>query len=349
MGLNQLVHLFDVKNTPSVILVGPYEHHSNLLPWRESGAQVVEIAEAREGGVDLAHLETTLQSLPKGLQIIGAFSAASNVTGVCTDPAPVTRLIKAHGGKVVWDYAGGGPYLPISMSPEGVDIDAMVCSPHKFLGGPSASGVLILRRDAVQTATPSRPGGGTVVFVNENTHDYVTRLEQREEGGTPNVIGDIRAALAMIVKDVVGSDTIAHRNQKLSIRVLEHWSNVPGLELLAAEKTNRLPIFSFVPRSKNGKRIDYKDFTRALSDHYGIQARGGCSCAGPYVHRLLEISDRESAELRADLLIGDDTDKPGFVRLNMSYMMDEATVAYILASIPALISAYGSENRVAAA
>lgn len=348
-GLNQLVHLFDVKNTPSVILVGPYEHHSNLLPWRESGAQVTEIKEAPGGGVDLPHLNAVLQSIPSGKQIIGAFSAASNVTGVCTDPAPVSRLIKEFGGKVVWDYAGGGPYLPMSMTPNGVEIDALVCSPHKFIGGPGASGVLIVRRDAVETLAPSRPGGGTVVFVNEATHDYVTRLEQREEGGTPNVIGDIRATLAMIVKDVVGEDYISQRNHKLSEHVFDTWANVPGLHLLAAPNRDRLPIFSFVPMTENGTRIDYKDFTRALSDHYGIQARGGCSCAGPYVHHLLEISEEASAELRAELLAGDDTGKPGFVRLNFSYLMDDATVAYILTAIPSLISAYSAKGTVAAA
>ncbi|WP_370228599.1 aminotransferase class V-fold PLP-dependent enzyme [Cognatishimia sp.] len=348
-GLNQLVHLFDVKSKPSVVLVGPYEHHSNLLPWRESGATVIEINEAPDGGVDLADLQATLRNIPRDVQIIGAFSAASNVTGVCTDPTPVTQAIKEAGGKVVWDYAGGGPYLPMSMAPGGVAIDAMVCSPHKFLGGPGGSGVLIVRRDAVQTQSPSRPGGGTVVFVNETTHDYVARLEQREEGGTPNVIGDIRAALAMIVKDVVGNDAIAQRNQELSERVFQAWSNVPGLHLLAPENQTRLPIFSFVPTDAEGVRFDYKDFTRALSDHYGIQARGGCSCAGPYVHRLLSISDETSAELRADLLAGDDKDKPGFVRLNFSYMMDEETVTYVLEAIPALISAYRAKNTVAAA
>lgn len=348
-GLNQLVHLFDLKNTPSVILVGPYEHHSNLLPWRESGATVVEIQEAHGGGVDISHLKATLRSIPKETQIIGAFSAASNVTGVCTNPAPVSRAIKEFGGKVVWDYAGGGPYLPISMSPDGVDVDAIVCSPHKFIGGPGASGVLIIRRDAVMTQAPSRPGGGTVVFVNETTHDYVARLEQREEGGTPNVIGDIRAALAMIVKDVIGEGNIAKRNQELSSRAFDAWSNHPNLRLLAPDHTSRLPIFSFVPLDNDGQRIDYKDFTRALSDHYGIQARGGCSCAGPYVHQLLDIDDETSANLRADLLAGDDTGKPGFVRLNLSYLMDEATVLYILAAIPALVSAYNAKTPVAAA
>ena len=348
-GLNQLVHLFDIKNTPSVVLVGPYEHHSNLLPWRESGAKVIEIAEAKEGGVDLNNLKEVLEAQAEGVQIIGAFSAASNVTGVCTDPAPVSELIKSFGGKVIWDYAGGGPYLPMSMKPGGVEIDALVFSPHKFIGGPGASGVLILRRDAIRTTQPSRPGGGTVVFVNAEQHDYVARLEQREEGGTPNVIGDIRAALAVIVKDVVGQEYITKRNQELSARAFAAWQNVEGLRLLAPNNQQRLPIFSFVPLMPNGQRIDYKKFTTALSEQYGIQARGGCSCAGPYVHDLLSIGEDESAFLRGELLAGRDDDKPGFVRLNFSYLMADETVAYILEAIRALISAYGKSDAVAAA
>lgn len=346
-GLNQLVHLFDIARKPTVILVGPYEHHSNILPWRETGAPVVEIREAQGGGVDMDHLSAALHAVPESAQIIAAFSAASNVTGICTDPAPVTRMVKAHGGKIVWDYAGGGPYLPMSMSVEGAEIDALVFSPHKFIGGPGASGVLILRRDAVATHRPSRPGGGTVVFVNAKEHDYVARLEQREEGGTPNVNGDIRAALAVIIKDVIGAEWIAARNQELTNRVFHAWANHPGLRLLAPSNDARLPIFSFAPTTPSGERIDYKAFTRALSDRYGIQARGGCSCAGPYVHSLLNIQDRESADLRAELLAGNDEGKPGFVRLNFSYLMDEAAISAILTAVPELIDAYAAERPIA--
>lgn len=348
-GLNQLVHLFDIKNKPSVILVGPYEHHSNILPWRETGAPVIEIREADGGGVDLDHLNATLKAAPKGTQIIAAFSAASNVTGICTDPAPITRMVKDHGGKIVWDYAGGGPYLPMHMTVDDAEIDAIVFSPHKFIGGPGASGVLILRRDAVETDLPSRPGGGTVVFVNATEHDYVARLEQREEGGTPNVVGDIRAALAVIVKDVIGINWIANRNQELTMRGFKAWSDHPGLRLLAPHNQNRLPIFSFAPIDASGARIDYKAFTRALSDRYGIQARGGCSCAGPYVHSLLDIQEDQSANLRTELLAGNDQGKPGFVRLNLSYLMSDDAVNTILTAVPELIDAYATEKRIAPA
>ncbi len=336
-ALNQLVHLFGIgaalaRGEKVRVIVGPYEHHSNLLPWRESGAEVVEIAEAAEGGPDMAALERALSD-PADLTI-AAFSAASNVTGVCTDVARLTALVKAHGGKMVWDYAGGGPYLPIAIG----RADAIALSPHKFIGGPGASGVLILRRDAVETTRPSRPGGGTVTFVNAYRHDYHTRLEEREEGGTPNVIGDIRAALAMIVKEAIGQEHITERNRALTARAFDAWRDVPGIDILAPERTERLPFLSFVPRAADGKPMDHRAFTRALSERFGIQARGGCACAGPYVHRLLQIGDAQSDALRAEILAGDERHKPGFVRLNLSVLMEDETVEAILEAVAALVS-----------
>ncbi|WP_372884640.1 aminotransferase class V-fold PLP-dependent enzyme [Shimia sp.] len=342
-ALNQLVHLVGLRDAVArgeraFVLMGPYEHHSNILPWRESGAEVIEIGEAEAGGPDLGQLRQALiRCAGRGLTV-AAFSAASNVTGICSDVAAVTRLVKAQGAVMIWDYAGGGPYLPIDMTlPCGTGIDAVALSPHKFLGGPGSSGVLLLRRDAVRATTPSRPGGGTVAFVNGTRHDYVDSVEQREEGGTPNVIGDIRAALALIVKDVIGQERITARNAELSARAFAAWQGCPGLELLAPRHRARLPILSFVPRDASGRRIDYRAFTRALSDRFGIQARGGCSCAGPYVHRLLGIDDAWSEEIRAGILAGDSGAKPGFVRLNLSPLMEDSTVDYILSSVRALL------------
>ena len=343
-GLNQLVHLLGLRDAvvagqKAFVLHGPYEHHSNLLPWRESGAEVIEIAEAETGGVDLDHLGRELTRLSGQGLVICAFSAAANVTGVLTEVAPATQLANQHGARIVWDYAGGGPYLPMSMALDnGAQIDAIVTSPHKFIGGPAASGLLILRRDAVATTTPARPGGGTVAFVNAKSHDYVTRIEQREEGGTPNIIGDIRAALAMIVKDVIGQDFITVRKAELTQRAMTAWADNPNVDLLAPTRSNRLPILSFVPRDDAGQRLDYEAYTRGLSDHFGIQARGGCSCAGPYVHRLMAIGEAWSNQIRADILSGDTKSKPGFVRLNFSVLMDDETVDFILKSIPDLAS-----------
>lgn len=335
-GLNQVAHMLDV-GAGDTVLVGPYEHHSNLLPWRESGAHVIELPEAKTAGPDMNALQSALIQHSAHGRVIVAISAAANVTGVCPDVVAVTKMAKDHGALIVWDYAGGGPYLPMSMTPApGVEIDALVFSGHKFIGGPGASGVLIVRRDVARASVPYRPGGGTVAFVNAHHHDYVARLEQREEGGTPNVVGDIRVALVLLVKNVIGQAVITARNAELASRAFAAWGTLPNVQMLAADHPERLPILSFVPRTAQGARIDHNDFTRELSDRYGIQARGGCSCAGPYVHNLLAIGDAQSATIRDDILHSDGTSKPGFVRLNLSVLMSDETVDFILSSVAEL-------------
>lgn len=340
-GLNRLVHLLGVSEGVAAgkrvrILIGPYEHHSNILPWRESGAEVIEIAEGADGsGPDLAELEAALRQ-PADL-VVCAFSAASNVTGIVTDVAAVTRLAKAAGARIVWDYAGAGPYLPIAMSPGAdADIDATVVSPHKFIGGPGASGVLILRRDAAIADKPTWPGGGTVKFVSPAGHDYSDSLEAREEAGTPDVVGDVRAALAFLVKDAIGHTVMQARNGILTRRALAAWCNVKHLELLGPPDPKRLPIFAFRVRDGRGGYVHQQLVTRMLSDRYGIQARGGCACAGPYVHRLLGIDADQSLHLRAALLAGQEMLKPGFIRLNFSVLLPDEDVAFILDAVAEL-------------
>ncbi len=333
-GLNRLVSLLGIEQADQpVVLIGPYEHHSNILPWRESKARVIEIPEAPEGGLDLDALKEALVANQDADLLIGSFSAASNVTGIITDPDPVTRLMKAHGALSVWDYAGGGPYLPMDMGPADARKDAIVVSPHKFPGGPGASGVLIVNSHAVQRTCPSWPGGGTVSFVSPWRHDYSEDLATREEAGTPNVIGDIRAALAFIVKDVVGAEEIAKREALYNQMALDGWRGNPNLTLLGVDNSHRLPIFSFLVRDNSGQPVHQQLFTRMLSDVYGIQARGGCACAGPYAHRLLGIDRATSEVLHAELSAGKEMKKPGWVRLNFSYLMTEETVQFIIDSV----------------
>ena len=338
-GINRLVHLFGldaaVRNGEyPAVLIGPYEHHSNILPWRESGAEVIEIPEAAEGGPDRAVLAAELDRVIGRKPVIGAFSAASNVTGILSDVEGVTRQLKAVGAKVVWDYAGGGPYLPIRMTPApDAAIDAIVTSPHKFVGGPGASGVLLIRHDAVMTGTPTFPGGGTVRFVSPEGHDYSKNIEAREESGTPNVIGDLRAALAFIVKDAIGQRFINARNAELHDRAMASWKGHGRIEIHGKSDCPRLPIFSFRIRDGKGGYIHQQLATRMLSDRYGIQARGGCACAGPYVHRLLGIDDAASQGLRDAVLSGQEILKPGFVRLNFSYLSTDAEAERIIAAV----------------
>ncbi len=337
-GINRLVKLFGVTEAVAAgkrvrVVIGPYEHHSNILPWRESGAEIVEIAEAPTGGPDLSLLSHALEKDAADLTVC-TLSAASNITGITSDVAAITAMVKAAGAKMIWDYAGAGPYVPISMSP-GVDaeIDAIVVSPHKFIGGPGASGMLILRRDAVSTKKPSWPGGGTVKFVSPQTHDYSDSLEAREEAGTPNVVGDIRAALAFIVKDAIGAEVMAKRNRELAERAFDAWKDIPQIEILGLSEPERLPIFSFRVKNGKGGYVHQQLVTRMLSDRFGIQARGGCACAGPYVHRLLSIDEEQSEAIRQAILSGDEISKPGFIRLNFSVLLSEEKVQFILDAV----------------
>ncbi|WP_336801896.1 aminotransferase class V-fold PLP-dependent enzyme [Kaistia sp. MMO-174] len=341
-GINRLVSLFGVaeaarRGEAPLVLVGPYEHHSNILPWRESGAEVIEIAEAPAGGPDLAELEAALARTGDRRLRIGAFSAASNVTGILTDTDAVTAILKRHGALAVWDYAGGGPYLAMRMAPAaGLEKDAIVLSPHKFVGGPGASGILVVRKSAVERQAPSWPGGGTVSFVSPWRHDYVQDLSAREEAGTPNVIGDIRAALAFLVKDAIGQDFIDRRHRELNARALAVWERNPGLQLLGVDKAQRLPIFSMRVGDGKGGFVHHQLFTRMLSDGFGIQARGGCACAGPYAHRLLGIDEDASDAIRAGIAAGREIEKPGWVRLNFSFLLDDAKADFIIRSVDAL-------------
>ncbi|HHB81233.1 MAG TPA: aminotransferase class V-fold PLP-dependent enzyme [Aliiroseovarius sp.] len=341
-GLNKLVSLLGVNEAARpVVFVGPYEHHSNLLPWRESKAEVVEIPEAAGGGPDLAALRSALDTHRDADLKIGAFSAASNVTGIVTDPAPVIALLHAAGALSVWDYAGGGPYLPIDAR----DMDAIAVSPHKFAGGPGASGVLVVRKGAVRLGRPSQPGGGTVAFVSPWRHDYLDDLVAREEAGTPNIIGDIRAGLAFLVKEAAGGATIHAREEAWRDMAEGAWKVHDRLTILGLGKAPRLPFFSLVVRDKSGAPVPPALFTTMLSDLYGIQSRGGCACAGPYGHRLLGIDRARSEAIHGEIMRGDLIHKPGWVRLNFSYLMDAATVRYIIDSVAALAAAVDSHAQ----
>ena len=339
-GLNRLVPLFGVAEAVQsgrgcTVLVGPYEHHSNILPWRESGAAVIEIDERPEGGPDMAQLEAALRAVPAGALKIGAFSAMSNVTGIVSDVEAITRLLKAHGALSVWDYAGGGPYLPIDMGAHGgAPKDAVVLSTHKFVGGPGASGVLIVRKSVVTRQTPVLPGGGTVRFVSPWRQDYLTDLVSREESGTPDVIGDIRAGLAFLVKAAIGTDFMATRHEVLRQCALNVWTANRGIEIIGNPLArHQLPVFSLRLRDGNGGLVPQQIVTRALSDKFGIQARGGCSCAGPYAHRLLNIGQAQSEAMRDAILAGDETLKPGWTRLNLSALSDNAKADFIIAAV----------------
>lgn len=319
-----------------VVFVGPYEHHSNELPWRESIADVVEIELDPSGHVDLGSLRNALIAYADRPVRIGSFSAASNVTGVLTDTTSICRLLREHGALSVWDYAAAGPYVPITMA----DKDAIFLSPHKFVGGPQTPGVLVVNRHVMKNRVPVVPGGGTVEFVDPTGHRYLDDPVAREEGGTPAIVESIRAGLAFSVKQAVGTDLIGVRERQLWERVRTRWGAEDGIDILGSLEADRLPIVSFQVR--HGDVPLHHNFVAALlNDLFGIQARSGCSCAGPYGHRLLGIDDARSREFRGEIVQGWEGIKPGWTRVNLAYFLSDTTTDYLLEAV-ALISRYGA-------
>lgn len=339
-GLNRIARLLRIEEMVAAgrrirVLIGPYEHHSNILPWRESGAQMMVVPECAGGGLDMNALTAMLEESSDADLIVGSFSAASNVTGILTDTDAVTRLLKQYGALAIWDYAGGGPYLPMDMSPApDCQKDAIVFSPHKFPGGPGSTGIAVIRDTIVQRETPTAPGGGTVSFVSPWRHSYSGRVEAREEGGTPNVVGDIRAALVMLIKDALGCDQILARDAALRARAVNRLQEHPRIRLLGQfDNVKALPIFSFQVLGANGALVHQQLFTRMLSDVFGVQVRGGCACAGPYAHALLGLGEQQSEALFSALSQGREIEKPGWVRLNLSYLHSDAQADRIIDSV----------------
>jgi selenocysteine lyase/cysteine desulfurase len=338
----QLIRQIPAAQRP-VVFVGPYEHHSNELPWRESIAEVVVIGEDADGHIDLADLERQLNRFAGRPLLIGSFSAASNVTGILTDTSAVAALLHAHGALSFWDYAAAGPYVPIRVAASrpgaGDHKDAVFLSPHKFPGGPQTPGVLVVRRDLVRNQVPTVPGGGTVAFVDPVGHRYLDDPVAREEGGTPAIVESIRAGLVFALKEAVGTGTIAAREEHLWRHVLRRWADIPAIEVLGNHRSRRLSIISF--RIRHGTEYLHHNFVVALlNDLFGIQARGGCSCAGPYGHRLLAIGAARSHALRDEVGHGCDGVKPGWARVNLNYFISPATADYIAAAVE-LIAADG--------
>ncbi len=322
-----------------VVFVGPFEHHSNELPWRESIADVVVIGEDADGHIDLADLAASLSRYSDRPLRIGSFSAASNVTGILTDTRRVAALLHSHGALSFWDYAAAGPYVPISMAEtaqgRGDHKDAIFLSPHKFVGGPQTPGVLVVQRDLVRNRIPTVPGGGTVAFVDPIGHRYLDDPVAREEGGTPAIIESIRAGLVFGLKQAVGTDLIQAREKDFVGRALERWQRNPRLEILGNPHARRLSIISF--RIRVGPRYLHHNFVVALlNDLFGIQARGGCSCAAPYGHRLLAIDADHSQALRDEIGQGCEGIKPGWVRVGFNYFISDTVCDYLIDAVDLL-------------
>jgi selenocysteine lyase/cysteine desulfurase len=334
-----------------VVFIGPYEHHSNELPWRESIADVVTIHEDADGRIDLGHLADELRAHAHRPLRIGSFSAASNVTGIKSDARGISTLLHEHGALAFWDYGAAAPYVDLDVAPNRADDtgdmtsahldykDALFISPHKFIGGPGTPGLLVVRRELLTNSVPVVPGGGTVAYVNADDHRYLDDPEQREEGGTPAIIESIRAGLVFGLKDAVGAETIRRTEEDFIERALARWAAAPGLEVLGSHELPRLSIVSFVVRH-DSRYLHHNYVVALLNDLFGIQSRGGCSCAGPYGHRLLGIDIETSHEFEREITRGCEGIKPGWVRVNFNYFIDETVFDYLLSAVE-LIAADG--------
>mgnify|MGYP002681691746 FL=1 len=324
-----------------VVFVGPFEHHSNELPWRESIADVVTIQEDADGHIDLAQLEAELVRFTDRPVKIGSFSAASNVTGILSNSCAIADLLHRHGALSMWDFAAAAPYVDIDMYPRCAEHplaykDAVVLSPHKFVGGPGTPGVLVIRRELLKNRVPDVVGGGTVAYVNPTEHRFLDDPVHREEGGTPAIIESIRAGLVFQLKQAVGVATIKQHEESYWHRAVEAWSANPALQVLGNTTCDRLSILSFVVRRPGGRYLHHNFVVALLSDLFGIQSRGGCSCAGPYGHRLLGIDIERSHEFEHEITHGCEGIKPGWTRVSFNYFFSETVFHYLVDAVDLL-------------
>jgi selenocysteine lyase/cysteine desulfurase len=328
-----------------VVFIGPFEHHSNELPWRESIADVVVIPEDADGHIDAARLEAELRRYADRPLRIGSFSAASNVTGIITDTHAISDLLHRYGALSFWDFAAAAPYVDIEMygrcttHPRAYK-DAVFLSPHKFVGGPGTPGVLVVRRDLLRNRVPTVPGGGTVDYVNPYEHHYIADPAHREEGGTPGIVESIRAGLVFGLKQAVGTDVIRAHEEQFLRRAVDQWQRNENMQILGNVNADRLSILSFVVKRPRGLYLHHNFVVALLHDLFGIQSRGGCSCAGPYGHRLLGIDLDRSHRFEQEIVAGCEGIKPGWVRVSFNYFISEATFSYIVDAVD-LVASHG--------
>ncbi len=303
------------ENERPVVFVSHMEHHSNQTSWEETIADVVIVPPAPGGGMDLRTLERLLDLYKDRPLKIGAFTACSNVTGIRTPYSKLARIMHQHGGICVIDFAASAPYEDMNMHPDDPEerLDGLFFSTHKFLGGPGASGVGIFNSQLYHNRVPDEPGGGTVDWTNPwGVHLYKKDIETREDSGTPGILQGIRAALAIKLKEKMGTDQMAKREKELLDIVLPNLKQMKSIRVLDGDVWDRLGMVSFISED-----IHYNLIVKLLNDRFGYQVRGGCSCAGTYAHYLLHINQEESEHIEAQLEKDDQSEKPGWVRFSI--------------------------------
>ena len=321
-----------------LVVVTHMEHHSNQTTWEECAVHVEIIRRLPCGQPDLEHLDEILRSNAQRKLKIGAFSGCSNVTGIVTPYHKMAAIMHAHGGLCFVDFAASAPYAKIDMHPldPAEKLYEIYFSPHKFLGGPGASGVLIFDSGLYQLKVPDQPGGGTVAWTNPwGGHRFVDSIEAREDGGTPGFLQTIRAALAIRLKEAMGIDKIHAREQELREVFLNELLQHPQIRLLEPQCRERLCIFSFYSMEKH-----YNLIVKLLDDRFGIQVRGGCSCAGTYGHILLNVDQSTSQRITCEIDAGDLSNKPGWVRVSLHPTTTDAEAIYIAQAIHQVMDNY---------
>jgi selenocysteine lyase/cysteine desulfurase len=325
-----------IEKKRPIVFIGPYEHHSNDIIWRDSLAQVVRIELTKDGYFDLEDLEKKLSTPSYQNRIkIGSFSAASNVTGLKSPIYEIARIMHKNGGIACFDYAASAPYVKIDMNRDDETyLDAVCLSPHKFIGGPGSSGILIFNeRIYEKSLPPSCAGGGTVDFVNINSVDFVKDIGTREKAGTPGILQTIRAALVIDLKDAIGIEEIEEKELEFTKRALDKLSKHPHIEILGPiDPFNKIAILSFMIKHEE-KYLHPKLITTLLNDLFGVQSRAGCMCAGPYGHLLLRIDNETSEKHRKLVQKGIIGLKLGWCRINYHYLFSKIEFEFITKAI----------------
>ena len=325
-----------------LVLVTHMEHHSNHISWLETIATVEIIRPGEDGNVDLEHLRELLQRFRHRKNKIAAVTACSNVTGIETPIHEIAAIMHDHNGLCFVDFACSAPYVPINMHPEGgsADLDAIYFSFHKFLGGPGTPGVLIFNSKLYKNRIPDHPGGGTMLYSNPwKVHEYIADIEEREDGGTPPVLQGIKAAMCIRLKEEMGMERMLQREQEMLRRLLDRFEKIAGVGILGGHR-RQLGVISFTVKDAH-----YNLIVKILNDRFGIQARGGCSCAGTYGHVLLRIDEARSYEILDSLRVGEMWCKPGWVRLSIHPTMTNAEIDYIIDAVESTVEQYGEWGK----
>ena len=315
-----------------VVFITHMEHHSNHISWLETEADVIVLPPDDDLKVDPAVLERELERFKDRKLKIGSFSASSNVTGLFPPYRELARVMHRHGGLAFVDFAASAPYVDIDMHPQDDPdgyLDAVFLSPHKFLGGPGSCGVMVFNSRMYTNTVPDNPGGGTVTWTNRwGERSYVSDIEAREDGGTPGFLQAMRAALSVRLKEEMGTEKIEAREAELVRRGMDLLGNIEGLHILGNREDPRIGVISFYLEG-----IHHNLAVRLLNDYYGIQSRGGCSCAGTYGHYLLHVSRELSTAITRQIDEGDFSNKPGWVRISLHPTMTDAELDYIAGAL----------------